>query len=77
MRKDILERKQEILQWIEQNQSKAFMCKELNCKQETLNKYLVQMDIDYKGNQAGKGITKQRQDYMPLEQYLSKLGYSN
>ena len=72
MRKDILERKQEILQWIEQNQSKAFMCKELNCKQETLNKYLVQMDIDYKGNQAGKGITKQRQDYMPLEQYLSE-----
>lgn len=32
MRTDILERKNDILQWIEENQSKAFMCKELSCK---------------------------------------------
>ena len=38
MRTDILERKEDILQWIEENQSKAFMAKELHCKQETLNK---------------------------------------
>ena len=28
MRTDILERKQEIMEWIEQNQSKAFICKQ-------------------------------------------------
>ena len=70
MRTDILERKQEILNWIEENQSKAFICKELKCKQETLNKYLKLMDIEYKGNQAGKGISKPNSQYMDLKTYL-------
>lgn len=56
MRTDILERKQEIIEWIEQNQSKAFICKQLKCKPETLNGYLQKMRIDYHGNQSGKGI---------------------
>lgn len=56
MRTDILERKQEIMEWIEQNQSKAFICKQLKCKPETLNGYLQKMGIDYQGNQGGKGI---------------------
>ena len=56
MRTDILERKQEIIEWIEQNQSKAFICKQLKCKPETLNGYLQKMGIDYQGNQGGKGI---------------------
>ena len=51
MRTDILERKEEILQWIEEGQSKAFMCKQLLCKQETLNSYLKKMEIEYKGRQ--------------------------
>lgn len=71
MRTDILERKNDILQWIEENQSKAFMCKELNCKQETLNKYLQQMGIEYKGNQSGKGKSKTNNSYMPLVEYLA------
>lgn len=29
MRKDILERKEDILRWIDENRSKAFMAKEL------------------------------------------------
>ena len=70
MRNDILERKQEILNWIEQNQSKAFICKELNCKQETLNKYLQKMEIEYKGNQSGKGKSKLNSNYMNLKTYL-------
>lgn len=69
MRTDILDRKEEILKWIEQNQSKAFIAKELHCKQETLNSYLKKMDIEYKGNQSGKGFTKQK-DKWSLEEYL-------
>ncbi len=74
MRTDILERKQDILNWIEQNKSKAFICKELNCKQETLNRYLQLMNIEYKGNQAGKGISRQKLNstYMNLETYLKE-----
>lgn len=69
MRTDILERKNEILEWINMNQSKAFMCRELKCKPETLNKYLIQMGIDYKGNMGGKGI-KTDNKYKTTEEYL-------
>ena len=55
-RKDILERKDHILNWIKEKQSKAFMCRQLKCKPETLNNYLKKMDIVYIGNQGGKGI---------------------
>ena len=50
MRTDILERKEEILQWIDEHQPKAFICKQLQCKPETLNSYLKQMNIEYSGN---------------------------
>ena len=69
MRTDILERKEDILQWIEENQSKAFMAKELHCKQETLNNYLKKMGIEYSGNQSGKGFTKVKKRWS-LEEYL-------
>lgn len=69
MRTDILERKEEILKWIDENKSKAFISKELKCKQETLNRYLIQMGIEYKGNQSGKGMTK-KQNKWSLEEYL-------
>lgn len=71
MRTDILERKDEILQWIEENQSKAFICNQLQCKPETLNSYLSKMGIIYNGNQSGKGIAKNRNDYMLLVDYLA------
>ncbi len=70
MRTDIFERKDEILHWIEENQSKAFICKQLQCKQETLNNYLKKMGIEYSGNQAGKGMSKNSGQYMALEDYL-------
>ena len=57
-RTDILEKKSQIKQWITENKSKAFISKELNCKQETLTRYLEKMNIVYEGNQAGKGISK-------------------
>ena len=69
MRSDILEKKSQILIWINENKSKAFIAKELGCKQETLNKYLEKMSIEYAGNQSGKGQPK-RKPKMTLEDYL-------
>lgn len=69
MRSDILEKKSQILIWIDENKSKAFIAKELGCKQETLNKYLEKMGIEYAGNQSGKGQPK-RKPKMTLEDYL-------
>lgn len=69
MRSDILEKKSQILIWIDENKSKAFIAKELGCKQETLNKYLEKMGIKYAGNQSGKGQPK-RKPKMTLEDYL-------
>ena len=59
MRTDILERKNDILQWIEEHQSKAFICRELKCKPETLSSYLEKMNINYEGNKGLKGKTLQ------------------
>lgn len=69
MRTDILERKEEILQWIDENQSKAFICRQLQCKPETLNSYLTQMEIDYAGNKGQKGIQKNT-NYKTAEEYI-------
>lgn len=71
MRTDILERKNDILKWIEENQSKAFMCQQLQCKPETLNNYLKKMNINYAGNQGGKGI-KTDSKYMSAIDYIAK-----
>ena len=69
MRSDIFEKKDQILKWIEENQSKAYISSQLNCKQETLNRYLKLMDIEYSGNQSGKGKTKNKTK-MNLAEYL-------
>ena len=71
MRTDILERKNEILQWINENQSKAYMARELNCNPKTINSILVKLGIDYSGNQSGKGQSKSNNNYMPLQEYLN------
>ncbi len=68
MRKDIINRKNEILAWISENKSKAFICRELNCKPETFNFYLTKLSIDYEGNQAGIGLFKSK---VPLEDIIT------
>ena len=69
MRTDILERKEEILKWVNENKSKAFISKQLKCKQETLNNYLIKMGIKYAGNQSGKGMTKTK-NKLSFQEYL-------
>lgn len=72
MRNDIIQRKDEILQWIREGKSKASMARELHCKPETLNRYLTNWGIDYIGNQSGKGTAKQNNKNMPLLKYLAE-----
>lgn len=70
MRKDILESKTKILQWIANNESKAKISSYLNCKPETLDRYLKLMNINYKGNKSGKGLIKNRTK-LTLQEYLN------
>lgn len=67
-RTDILERKDDILRWIAEHQSKAFICRQLNCKQDTLNSYLNKFGIEYVGNQSGKG--KKGNEYKTAFEYI-------
>ena len=46
------------------------MCRELDCKPETLNKYLEKMNIKYDGNMSGKGLQKTKKS-MSLIEYLN------
>lgn len=70
MRKDILNRKKDIQLWIDNKRSKAYICRELHCKPETLNVYLSKMGIEYKGNQSGSGfIGTETGNYIPSSVY--------
>lgn len=55
MRNDIIEKKEDILLMVENKESKANICKFLNCKPETLNSYLNKLNIEYSGNKGLKG----------------------
>lgn len=70
MRTDILEHKDEILQWIEEKQPKRFIAAQLQCKQETLNRYLKEMGIEYAGQQNKKGQQKGPNIYKSATEYL-------
>ena len=58
MRRDILEQRPQIEQWIQEGKSKAFMARKLNCNPKTITAALQRMNIDYAGNQSGKGMSK-------------------
>ena len=55
MRTDILERKNEIIEMIDNNEPKALICRMLKCKPLTLDGFLKKMNITYKGNRGLKG----------------------
>lgn len=69
-RTDILERKEDILRWIEEERPKCYMCEQLHCKQETLNSYLKKMGIEYAGQQNKKGQHKGSNVYKPASYYI-------
>lgn len=73
MRTDILEKRDLILQWIEEEQPKCFICQQLQCKQDTLNAYLKKMGIEYAGQQNKKGQFKGANGpnaYKPASYYI-------
>ena len=70
MRTDILERKEDILQWIREERPKSYMCQQLNCKQTTLNSYLEKMGIEYAGQKNKKGQQKGTNLYKPASYYF-------
>lgn len=72
MRADILERKDEILQWIAEGKSKAQMARDLGCNPKTINPVLTRLGIEYKGNPSGKGLSKSNGREMLLLEYLEK-----
>ena len=47
MRKDILEKREQIEQWIAEELPKSEIARKLGCKQETLNLYLDKLHISY------------------------------
>ena len=72
MRTDILERKEEIQQWIAEGQSKAFMARQLGCNPKTINPVLEKLGLSYEGNRGSKGLSKSNGHELPLLEYLAK-----
>lgn len=73
MRTDILERKEDILRWISEGQSKAYISRQLKCKPETLNSYLNKMGIHYEGNPSRKGLQRgESEGYIPALEYIRR-----
>ena len=68
-RKDILEREQEIRQWVGENLPNAEIARRLNCKVDTLKSYYKRMGIEYSGNSARKGIPHLEQR-KSIQEYL-------
>ena len=71
LRKDILDRKMEIFQWVNEKRSKNWMCKQLSCKSSTLNNYLKLLNIEYVGQRFCKNYNNT--SYIPSEIYTSEL----
>lgn len=70
MRKDILDRREDILKWVKENKPKNQICLELKCKQETLNSWLKKMKIEYKGKQNWSDGKKFPEKWKHSTEYL-------
>lgn len=70
MRTDLLKHKEDIEKWISEGKSKAFMARELGCNPKTINPLLQRLNLEYKGNQGGKGYSKPKFNKMNLLEYL-------
>ena len=67
VRTDILERKEDILKWIGEKRTKAYIAAELQCKPSTLNNYLKKMGIEYEGQSGINHSTT----YKTAEEYIN------
>lgn len=69
-RTDILEKREDILKWIQEEKSKSYIAEQLNCKPETLNSYLSKMGIEYKGQPNKKRQQEGSSRYKPAMYYI-------
>jgi 5-methylcytosine-specific restriction endonuclease McrA len=69
-RLDILERKEDILQWVSQNLPNAEIARRLDCKVDTLKSYYKKLVIVYSGNSSRANL-KHYESRIPIEKYLS------
>lgn len=71
----------EIKKWIEEEKSKAFICKQLVCRPGTLNKFLKDNNLEYKGKQDhNKGKqNNRRQSFFELckKEYVNSFKLKN
>ena len=72
MRTDILERKEEIEQWIAEGKTKAQMARELGCNPKTINPVLKKLGLEYTWNRGCKGLSKPNGHELSLLEYLEK-----
>ena len=72
MRTDILERKEEIEQWIAEGKTKAQMARELGCNPKTINPVLKKLGLEYAGTRGCKGLSKPNGHELSLLEYLEK-----
>lgn len=72
MRTDILERREEIEQWIAEGKTKAQMARDLDCNPKTINPVLKKLGLEYAGNQGCKGLSKPNGQELSLLEYLEK-----
>lgn len=72
MRTDIINYKNDILQWIQEERPKSWIAAQLKCKPQTLNNWLQRMNIKYDGQQNKKGQAKGSgiSNYIPVEEYI-------
>ena len=74
-RLDILDREEDIRQWIAEKKPKSFICAELDCKPSTLDSYLNKMGIKYSGNSGLRGYCKTKQG-APIREIIIPTGIS-
>lgn len=70
MRTDIIERKDDIVSWVNEHLPNAEIAKRLSCKVETLKRYYSILNIEYSGNQNRRGL-KHYEHRASIEQVLS------
>lgn len=72
MRTDIEKKKKQICEWIKQGKSKSYICKNLNCRYLTLERYLKNWGIKYKGVDSNKAPMNNTRRLSALEYMNTK-----
>ena len=73
MRHDIEDRKREVLDWINAEEPKAWICRQLACRPDTLNSFLKKWGVAYEGSRGVRGKdTNYSPTKLPLETFADR-----